>query len=74
MLQKGDLLFSEVANFLRKLKHEEFGLFQKQHKNFPSSIKDICEVEEMLIQDKSEFEVSFVVCWIESFLLGKKVS
>ena len=61
MLQKGDLLFLEVANFLQKLKHGDFGLFQKQSKNSRCSVKDLCEVGEMLIQEKSEFEVSFFV-------------
>ncbi|ONK58011.1 uncharacterized protein A4U43_C09F6920 [Asparagus officinalis] len=58
VLQKGDLLFSEVANFLQKLKHGDFGVFHKQSKNSSAAVKDLRKVEEMLNQEKSEFEVA----------------
>ncbi|XP_020245118.1 putative 1-phosphatidylinositol-3-phosphate 5-kinase FAB1D [Asparagus officinalis] len=60
VLQKGDLLFSEVANFLQKLKHGDFGVFHKQSKNSSAAVKDLRKVEEMLNQEKSEFEESLL--------------
>lgn len=56
VLRKGDVLFLEVATFLQKLKHGGFGL----SRNFPTSVRDICEVEEMLIREKLEFEASLL--------------
>lgn len=74
VLRKGDLLFLEVATFLQRLKHQKSTQFQKQSKYFPASIKDLCEVEEMLIQDKSDFEASLLKAINFTGQLGTAVS
>lgn len=60
VLQRGDALFFGVANFVEKLKYGEFGQFRKQTMDSLGSIKDVYEIEDMLIHEKSEFEASLL--------------
>ncbi|KAJ6820996.1 putative 1-phosphatidylinositol-3-phosphate 5-kinase FAB1B [Iris pallida] len=71
VLQRGDLFFMEVDNSLQKLKNGDTSMSQRKPFNLPSSIKDLYEVEHMLIQEKSEFEASLLKAINFSGQLGK---
>ncbi|KAG0494356.1 hypothetical protein HPP92_005350 [Vanilla planifolia] len=60
VIQNVDSFFSEVASFLHNLKISCPGLVYKQSLNFPGIVKSIAEVEEMLNQEKVEFEASLL--------------
>ena len=51
---KGILLFSEVAKSLKEVKSQFEGLTL----NLQGSLKEFCDVEDMLEQERSDFEVS----------------
>lgn len=59
VLEKGNLLFMEVMNSLQNMV-SSFS-HSKQTANLMGSTKDLSDVEEMLKQEKSDFEVSAIV-------------
>lgn len=59
MLQRGEVFFSEVANFLNNLRMSCAGPFSEQYKNIPGFVKNIFKAEDILKQEKTEFKVSF---------------
>ncbi|KAJ6807252.1 putative 1-phosphatidylinositol-3-phosphate 5-kinase FAB1B [Iris pallida] len=71
VLQGVDTLFSEVANSLQKLKNGDSSAPPKKSLNFPGSIEDLSEVEQMLIKEKSEFEASLLKAINFSGQLGR---
>ncbi|URE30548.1 Phosphatidylinositol-4-phosphate 5-Kinase [Musa troglodytarum] len=56
LLHQGRRLFSEVSNLLQNLKPIYSGTLAKQCAEVSGSFKNLSEVEEMLIQEKAEFE------------------
>uniref|UniRef100_A0A804KDF4 1-phosphatidylinositol-3-phosphate 5-kinase n=1 Tax=Musa acuminata subsp. malaccensis TaxID=214687 RepID=A0A804KDF4_MUSAM len=56
LLYRGRGLFSEVSNLLQNLKPIYSGTLAKQCAEVSGSLKNLSEVEEMLIQEKAEFE------------------
>ncbi|KAK8966647.1 1-phosphatidylinositol-3-phosphate 5-kinase FAB1A [Platanthera guangdongensis] len=60
VLAKGELIFGEVANALRKLKSYLASYIKKQSVNFSCSMKQISEIESMLERDKAAFEASLL--------------
>ncbi|PKA57101.1 Putative 1-phosphatidylinositol-3-phosphate 5-kinase FAB1D [Apostasia shenzhenica] len=60
VLQRGDMFFSEVAKVLHELKLSYSGSFPKQSMKSTAFTKGICEAEEMLIQEKADFEASLL--------------
>lgn len=68
MLQRGEVFFSEVANFLYNLRMSCAGPFTEQYKNIPGFVKDICKAEDILKQEKAEFKVSFKTVLSKSLL------
>lgn len=61
LLYRGRGLFSEVSNLLQNLKPIYSGTLAKQCVEVSGSLKNLSEVEEMLIQEKAEFEVVMVL-------------
>ncbi|RRT76682.1 hypothetical protein B296_00028240 [Ensete ventricosum] len=61
LLYRGRRLFSEVSNLLQNLKPIYSGTLAKQCTELSGSLKNLSEVEEMLIQEKAEFEVVMVL-------------
>ncbi|KAJ6802458.1 1-phosphatidylinositol-3-phosphate 5-kinase FAB1A isoform X1 [Iris pallida] len=74
VLQRGDLFFLEVASSLQKLKNGDTSMPPRKSLNLPGSIKDLSEVENMLIQEKAEFEASLLKAINFSGHLGKGVN
>lgn len=61
VLSRANLFFFEVANLLQKLKPKHSSSIWKRHiVDISGSVKDFSEVEEMLIEEKTEFEASLV--------------
>ncbi|XP_068658190.1 putative 1-phosphatidylinositol-3-phosphate 5-kinase FAB1D [Aristolochia californica] len=58
VLAKGHLLFAEVMNSLQKIQSRFSGLSLKQPMNLGGSVKGFTEIEDMLNQEKSDFEAS----------------
>ncbi|KAG9444094.1 hypothetical protein H6P81_015434 [Aristolochia fimbriata] len=58
VLAKGHLLFAEVMNSLQKIQSRFSGLSPKQPMKLGSSVKGFSEIENMLKQEKSDFEAS----------------
>ncbi|XP_073118356.1 putative 1-phosphatidylinositol-3-phosphate 5-kinase FAB1D [Elaeis guineensis] len=56
VLARAHLFFSEVANLLLKLKPKDSGPISKDYMDISGSVKKFSEVEEMLIQEETEFE------------------
>lgn len=68
MLQRGEVFFSEVANFLHNLRMSCAGPFSEQCKNIPGFVKNICKAEDILKQEETEFKVSFKTMLSNSLL------
>ncbi|KAG1328066.1 1-phosphatidylinositol-3-phosphate 5-kinase FAB1A [Cocos nucifera] len=60
VLARALLFFSEVAKLLQKLKLKHPSSISKQYMDISGSVKEFSEVEEMLIQEKTEFEASLL--------------
>lgn len=58
ILEKGELLYREVANVLQNLNPHFARSIQKQSVKFSGPMKPIHEIENMLKQDKTAFEAS----------------
>lgn len=68
VLQRGEIFFSEVANFLENLKISSRP-FSEEYKNFPGFVKSISEAEDMLIKEKAEFKVGFKILLFNGLLI-----
>ncbi|XP_026658121.2 1-phosphatidylinositol-3-phosphate 5-kinase FAB1B-like isoform X2 [Phoenix dactylifera] len=73
VLEKGNTFFLEVASLLHKLKPKYSTLVLKKFLNFPCLVKDISELDEMLMQEKSEFEAPLLKAINCSGEMGKSV-
>ncbi|XP_068662384.1 putative 1-phosphatidylinositol-3-phosphate 5-kinase FAB1D [Aristolochia californica] len=58
VLAKGHLLFAEVMNSFQKIQSRFSGLSLKQPVKLGGSVKGFTEIEDMLKQEKSDFEAS----------------
>lgn len=70
MLEKGNTFFLEVASLLHKLKPKYSAMVLYKVLNLPCVVKDICELDEMLMQEKAEFEVSLYVLHLDLIILN----
>nr|XP_010910903.1 1-phosphatidylinositol-3-phosphate 5-kinase FAB1A [Elaeis guineensis] len=73
VLARAHLFFSEVAKMLQTLKLKHLIPISKQYMDISGSVEEFSEVEEMLIQEKTEFEASLLKAINHSEQLGMTV-
>ncbi|XP_073099215.1 putative 1-phosphatidylinositol-3-phosphate 5-kinase FAB1D isoform X2 [Elaeis guineensis] len=73
VLEKGNAFFLEVASLLHKLKSNYSTMVSKKFLNLQCLVKDICELDEMLMQEKAEFEAPLLKAINCSGEMGKTV-